>query len=50
MELFEAIVYKNPDFSKVLSVITQFSPKLQDLLKKLLTKDASKRLGHKGAK
>lgn len=50
MELFEAIVYKNPDFSKVKTLLTQFSPKLQDLLKKLLTKDASKRLGHNGAK
>jgi len=43
MELFEAIVYKNPDFSK-------FSPKLQDLLKKLLVKDPAKRLGHGGSK
>jgi len=43
MELFEAIVYKNPDLSK-------FSPKLQDLLKKLLVKDPAKRLGHGGSK
>jgi serine/threonine protein kinase len=39
MELFESIVYKNPDLSK-------FSPKLQDLLRKLLCKDPNKRLGH----
>jgi len=43
MELFEAIVYKSADLSK-------FTPKLQDLLKKLLQKDPSKRLGHESIK
>ena len=50
MELFEAIVYKSPELSKVPFSTIQFSPKLQDLLKKLLIKDPVKRLGHNGAK
>lgn len=43
MELFEAIVYRNPE-------LHQFSPKLQDLLKKILQKEPNRRLGHHGAK
>jgi hypothetical protein len=31
-------------------IVMQFSPKLQDLIKKLLHKDPNKRLGTNGAK
>ena len=39
VELFESIVYKNIDVSRVIfSLYIKFSPKLQDLFKKLLHK------------
>jgi len=50
MELFESIVYKNPDLSKVNLHISKIPSKLQDLLKKLLIKEPNKRLGHTSAK
>lgn len=36
-------------YQKYFSNLIQFSPKLQDLFKKLLHKDFKKRLGHNGA-
>lgn len=49
MELYESIVYQNIDFDKA-AVSLKLTPRLGDLLKKLLTKDPHKRIGHNGAK
>lgn len=49
MQLLEAIICKPPDLSKVFYLPNmKLSPRVQDLLKKLLQKDAKKRLGHNG--
>lgn len=50
MELFESIVYKSPDLSKVSRFLSKIPSKLQDLLRKLLVKEPKKRLGHSSAK
>ena len=50
MKLFQDIVYAQPDVTMVIIYFIKFSPKLQDLVKKLLCKESSKRLGTNGAK
>ena len=50
MKLFQEIVSSPPNLTSVSFVNIQCSPKLQDLLKKLLSKNPENRLGNKGGR